>query len=76
MQKFAHGMKSKRNSSFSGKNSLKMQSARPSGPKLDYFFYFFLFFLIFPYFFFFAIFHYFWLVFLIVSYVLLFSFML
>ncbi len=37
IQEFAHGMKSKRNSSFSGKNSLKMQSARPSGPKLDYF---------------------------------------
>ena len=56
MQKFAHGMKSKRNSSFSGKNSLKMQSARPSGPKLDYFFYCYLFFLIFPYVFFFLLF--------------------
>ena len=42
IQKFAHGMKSKRNSSLSGKNSLKMQSARPSGPKLDYYYVFFL----------------------------------
>ena len=47
IQKFAHGMKPKRSSSFSGKNSLKMQSARPSGPKLDYYFLFLLLFLLF-----------------------------
>lgn len=48
-QKFEHGMKSKRNLSFSGKNSLNMQCARPFGPKLDYLI--FVFFLCFPYFF-------------------------
>ena len=47
IQKFAHGMKSKRNSSLSGKNSLKMQSARPSGPKLDYYYVLFFIFLYF-----------------------------
>ena len=50
-------MKSKRNSSFFGKNNLKMQFARPFWPKLDYWF---LFFLIFAYFsVFFLIFAYF-----------------
>ena len=65
IQKFAHGMTSKRNSSFSRKNSLKMQFARPFGPKLDYFFLFFSIFLSFFYFsLFFIIFCYFSLFFL------------
>ena len=77
----------KRNSSFSRKDSLKIQFARPFGPKLDYFFlcffffyvffifsYFLLFFARFPYFFLF--FCYFLICFLIFSYVLLFSFIL
>ena len=39
IQKFAHGMKSKRNSSCSGKHRQKVQSAKPFGPKLDYLFF-------------------------------------